>query len=84
MTECEKLYNLAKNSPKNLKFKDLCRLAECFGWIFKRQEGSHRIYENPRLRPDQGRIMNFQDDKGKAKPYQVRQLLKAIERLDDE
>jgi hypothetical protein len=46
--------------------------------VFKRQDGtSHRIYQHPDLGRDG--FMNFQSVQGKAKPYQVRQLLKAIE-----
>lgn len=45
---------------------------------------SHRIYVNPSLTSDQGRRMNFQDCKGKAKANQVRQLLAAIENLPND
>lgn len=82
MARCEKLLLKAKNSPNNLRFEELCALAVCYGWQFKRQDGtSHRLYMHPRLRPEQGRRQNFQDFKGKAKPSQVRQLLAAIEFL---
>ncbi|MGH9754892.1 MAG: type II toxin-antitoxin system HicA family toxin [Blastocatellia bacterium] len=84
MNKCRKLLNAARRSQKNLRFSDLCKLAECYGWTFKRQDGSHKIYENGRLTPEQGRIMNFQDHQGKAKPYQVTQLLNAIDNLGDE
>lgn len=39
---------------------------------------------NPTLEIEQNRLMNFQNFKGKAKPYQVKQLLKAITYLSDE
>lgn len=39
------------------------------------------MYDNSQLDVSQGRFQNFQDDKGKAKPYQVKQLLAAIENL---
>lgn len=85
MDKCEKLLLKAKRSPANLGFEEVCRLAECYGFVFKRQEGtSHRIYGHPSLHPAQGGFMNFQEDKGKAKAYQVRQLLKAIEVLEDD
>jgi len=59
-------------------------LAECFGFIFQRQSASHLVYEHPSLSINQNRLMNFQNFNGKAKPYQVRQLLKAISYLNDE
>src|SRR5215208_4682907 len=78
---CAKLLEKAKSSPKNLKFDDLCALAECYGWAFQRQCGSHRIYLHAQLGNVTGSMMNFQSRKGKAKPSQVRQLLDAIEEL---
>ena len=78
MSKCDKLLAKAKNSKNNFSFSDICDLAECYGYAFDHQIGSHKIYKNPR--PDFGpfQFMNFQSVKGKAKPYQVRQLLRAI------
>jgi hypothetical protein len=86
MAKREKLLEAAKSAPTNLSFDDLCSLAECYGFEYRRQKGSHRVYEHPALLPEQGGFMNFQSDKGKAKAYQVKQLVKAIENLtiDDE
>ena len=83
MAGCGKLLDKATNSPKNLGFRDLCALAECYGWIFQRQCGSHRIYMHPGLGSSPRAMMNFQSRRGKAKPTQVRQLLGAIEELND-
>ena len=81
MDKCQKLLQKARRSPKNLRFDELGSLAKCYGWVFKRQNGAHQIYENVQLTPEDGRLMNFQSDQGKAKPYQVNQLLNAIENL---
>ncbi|MBS1789000.1 MAG: type II toxin-antitoxin system HicA family toxin [Acidobacteria bacterium] len=81
MSNCQKLYEQAQQSTANIRFEDLCALAECFGWEFKRQKGSHQLYENKQLTLEQGRMMNFQSVNGKAKPYQVKQLLTAIKEL---
>lgn len=82
MNNCEKLLISAEASPSGLSFDELCALAECYGFIFKRQKGtSHRMYGHPSLMPALGGFMNFQSDNGKAKPYQVRQLLRAIGNL---
>lgn len=71
-----KLAQLARNSPGGLRFSDLCRLAEAFGFVFQRQKGSHRVYAHDGHRE----IMNFQNDRGSAKAYQVRQLLDCVDR----
>lgn len=84
MKDCDKLLAKAENSPNNLSFAAICELAKCFGWKFRRQSGSHQIFEHPDLVPEQGRIQNFQSVKGKAKPYQVKQLLKSIKNIPDE
>jgi hypothetical protein len=75
MSKCDKLLKRARQAPKGVRFKELCALAECYGFVFARHEGSHHVYKHPTFR----RIMDFQNDNGQAKPYQVRQLLEAIE-----
>jgi hypothetical protein len=83
MTKCEKLFQKAISSPNNLRIEEVCKLAECYGWVFQRQEGtSHGVYMHPALGNTPGSLMNFQSKNGKAKPYQVRQLLNAIEVLE--
>ncbi|OIO06188.1 MAG: hypothetical protein AUJ52_12715 [Elusimicrobia bacterium CG1_02_63_36] len=72
----EKLLQRARQNPSGLRFSELCKLAEAFGFTLQRRKGSHRIYAMDRLRE----IMNFQDDAGKAKAYQVRQLLDCVDR----
>ena len=71
-------------SPANVRFADLVRLVEAFGFQLLRTSGSHRIFGRQGI-ADQ---INLQDVRGKAKPYQVRQFLKLIERynltLDEE
>lgn len=75
MSKCDKLLKRARQAPKGVRFEELCALAECHGFVFARQEGSHRVYKHLTFR----RIMDFQNDNGQAKPYQVRQLLEAID-----
>ena len=76
-------YEHLRHNPKNVRFDDLCHAAEAFGFHRKGGKGSHTVY----VRDGIPEILNFQDVKGKAKPYQVRQLLKIIEHytlLEDE
>ena len=57
--------------------KKVCQA--CFGR--PRQDGtSHAIFKTPWAGDPR---INIQDDKGKAKPYQVRQVLLAIQKLED-
>lgn len=74
----EKLHAKFKISQSNINFSDLCRLAEMVGFSFDRQNGSHKVYRHAKY-PG---IMNFQDVRGKGKPYQVKQLLNFIDEHD--
>ncbi len=70
-----KLFAKLANNQTNVRFGELVRLAEAFGFRLERSEGSHFIYRNRSVREH----LNLQNDGGKAKAYQVRQLLKLIE-----
>ena len=61
---------------KNVSFDDLIRLAVAFGFERKRLSGSHHIYAHPEV-PE---LVNLQEVGGQAKPYQIRQLMRLIER----
>ena len=63
-------------SPANVRFEDLCRLVEGFGFSLDRVSGSHHIY----IHPDVDELVNLQEVGGEAKPYPVRQFLKLVER----
>lgn len=81
MAKCLKLLQKATNSPHNLRFEEICSLAECYGWRRVGGSGSHAVYMNPDFGNSVGSMMNFQSRRGKAKAYQVRQLLDAIDGL---
>lgn len=67
--------------PRNIAYNDLYKVcAEYFGK--PRQVGtSHEVFKMPW--PGDPRV-NIQDDKGKAKAYQMRQVLKAIDKMEAE
>ena len=75
MTQKQKLFAKAQNSIQNFRFSDLCKLAELVGCVFKRQTSSHKMYGHPKKHGH----FNFQNFNGKAKPYQIRELLNFIE-----
>ena len=77
--DVEALRETFRNNPSGVRFSDLARLCdETFGKP-RRTGGSHRVYRMPW--PGDPRV-NIQSQKGMAKPYQVRQVLKAIEKLE--
>lgn len=71
-----KLLNKILSGSKNIRFNDLVVLAEGFGFRLSRVRGSHHIFEHP----DISEILNLQNVRGQAKPYQVRQFLELVER----
>ncbi len=70
------LARLARGAVKNVAFADLQNLIEGLGFELRRVSGSHHIYAHP----DVAELVNLQDARGQAKPYQVRQVLRLIER----
>jgi len=70
-----KLLQKALSSPANLRFEEACALARAFGFHLSRVKGSHHIFAHPSVRE----LVNLQEVRGKAKPYQVKQLLALVE-----
>jgi hypothetical protein len=68
-----------RRNPKGVRFHDLCQVCDFFFGEARQRGSSHRIYRTPW--PGDPRV-NIQNDKGMAKAYQVKQVLKAIERLE--
>ena len=48
------------------------------GFRLSRQEGSHHIF----VHGDIKELLNLQESGGEAKPYQLRQMLKLVERYN--
>jgi hypothetical protein len=65
-------------NPKGVRFADLCKVCDYYFGEARLKSG-HRIYKTPWQGDPR---INIQNDKGKAKAYQVRQVLKAIEQLE--
>lgn len=74
------ILNQMKQNPKGIKYKDLCNVCDRYFGEARQNSSSHRVYKTPW--PGDPRV-NIQNDKGYAKAYQVRQVLKAIEKLGD-
>lgn len=69
-----------RRNPKGIRFTDLCKVCDHFFGEPRQMGSSHRVYRTPWQGDPR---VNIQNQKGKAKAYQVRQVLKAIDRLRD-
>lgn len=78
MPAVAKLLADARRNPRGVSFADLERLCRHY-FGEPRQSGSHLVFKTPW--PGDPRV-NIQSKGGMAKPYQVRQVLAAIERLE--
>jgi len=72
------LARVASGHLRNVSFRDLQALVEAFGFRLARTEGSHHIYSHERIAEQ----LNLQTVGGEAKPYQIRQFLRLVERYD--
>jgi hypothetical protein len=68
-----------KRNPKNVRFVDLCKVCENYFGKPRNRGSSHKIYKTPWQGDPRINIQNY---KGKAKAYQVKQVLLALEKLE--
>lgn len=78
MPSVEEIIAEMSRNPKGVSFSDLCKVCDYFFGKARQASGSHRIYKTPWQGDPR---VNIQNDKGMGKVYQVKQVLKAIERL---
>ena len=79
MSKIDDLLVQMRQNPRDVRFNDLCRVCGHFFGELRQCGGSHRIYKTPWQGDPR---INIQNHKGKAKAYQVKQVLLAIERLE--
>jgi hypothetical protein len=70
-----------RRAPANVAFADVVKVCEHYFGPSRQSGSSHVVFKTP-WRGDPR--VNLQEAKGKAKPYQVRQVLKAIDRSEGE
>jgi len=68
-----------RRNPKDIRFTDLCQVCDHYFGRPRQSSSSHRVYKTPWQGDPR---VNIQNHKGQAKAYQVRQVLKAIEKLE--
>lgn len=80
MADIEKLLDQIRREPANVRFADLLKVCQHFFGTPRQASGSHVIYRTPWQGDPR---VNLQNDRGKAKTYQVRQVMLAIQKLED-
>ena len=79
MTSVERLIEQMRLNPYNVDFSDLVKVCEHHFGSARQSGTSHVIFRTPWLGDPR---VNIQNDHGKAKAYQVRQVLQAIDLLE--
>lgn len=73
MSKAEKILTKAQQSPQNVRFDELITLYEHFEFKLANTNGSHFVFS--RKNDPKKRLSIQKGCEGKAKPYQVKQLL---------
>jgi hypothetical protein len=79
MESLKSLVRQFEKNPQNVRFDELCRV--CGHYFGKaRVKSSHHTFRTPWQGDPR---INIQNDNGKAKAYQVRQVVRAIRKLEE-
>ena len=70
-----------QRNPVGVRYADLMKVCVHYFGQPRQRGSSHAVFKTPW--PGDPRV-NIQSEKGKAKAYQVRQVLRAIAKLEDE
>jgi hypothetical protein len=80
VAEIARIVDRMRGSPAQVRFADLYKVCVAYFGEPRQSASSHAIFKTPW--PGDPRV-NIQNAKGKAKPYQVRQVLLALEKLQE-
>lgn len=81
MAQIEKLVRQIKNNPDDVRFSDLTKVCDHYFGNPRQNSTSHRVYQMPWQGDPR---VNIQNKNGKAKPYQVKQVLAAIKKKEEQ
>ncbi|AXT86510.1 toxin HicA [Aeromicrobium sp. A1-2] len=81
MPSVAKILEAMRKNSKNIKYNDLLKGGIDYFGEPRTTGGSHAVFKMPWAGDPR---VNIQDDKGKAKSYQVIQVLAAIDKIDSE
>jgi hypothetical protein len=76
----QKILTQMRNSPANVRFADLLYICKEFFGEPRQEKTSHAVFKTPWAGDPR---VNIQNDNGKAKVYQVKQVLAAIKKLEE-
>jgi len=79
MPKIDDILEQMRQNPKDVRFSELCKLCDYYFGEARQKKSSHRVYKTPWQGDPR---INIQNDKGKAKAYQVKQVLLALEKLE--
>jgi len=79
MRKIDDIVSQMKINPGSVRFADLCRVCDHYFGKHRQGGSSHRVYKMPWKGDPR---VNIQNEKGKGKDYQVRQVLSAIVKLE--
>ncbi|MGR3220412.1 MAG: type II toxin-antitoxin system HicA family toxin [Candidatus Anammoxibacter sp.] len=74
----DKILKKAKNNPQNIRFTEMQKLIEAFGYRYRGGKGSHCVFKHESI----SEIMNLQEEKGMAKAYQIKDFFKILEKYN--
>jgi hypothetical protein len=78
--DLDQIINKMRISPQGVRFNDLVKICDSYFGKPRQSGSSHRVYKMPWSGDPR---VNIQNDKGKAKAYQVKQVLAAIDKLEE-
>ena len=79
MSNLDQLIEQMRKNPKNIRFVDLIKVCKHYFGEPRQTGGSHTVFKTPWHGDPR---INLQNDGGKAKPYQVKQVLSALDKLN--
>jgi hypothetical protein len=82
MSNIPKILDKMRTAPQNVRYSELAKVCENYFGEPRQQGTSHAVYKTPWQGNPRINIQRGKD--GKAKPYQVKQILLAIESLEGE
>ena len=80
MANIARILDRMRSGPAQIRFADLYKVCVAYFGEPRQNASSHAVFKTPW--PGDPRV-NIQNDKGMAKPYQVRQVLLAVERSQE-
>lgn len=78
MSKAERLIGGMRKNPQGIRFSDAAYVCDALFGEPRQRSSSHRVYRTPWSGDPR---VNIQNDNGMAKAYQVRQIVKAVDKM---